>query len=87
MVADRTGVWHKIRQHRHPGFVDDYVNYYVCNGAVITAQFGDARADATTRRTLAATFPGRAIEQLNIDNLGNGGGGIHCVTQQQPRAR
>ncbi|MGN6167721.1 MAG: hypothetical protein ACTHQQ_06070 [Solirubrobacteraceae bacterium] len=22
--------------------------------------------------------------QLNIDHLGNSGGGIHCVTQQQP---
>jgi agmatine deiminase len=87
-VRKLTGpVWHKIRQHRHLGFVDDYVNYYVCNGAVITAQFGDAHADAANRHTLAATFPGRAIEQLNIDNLGNGGGGIHCVTQQQPRAR
>ena len=87
-VRKLTGpVWHQIRQHRDPGFVDDYVNYYVCNGAVITAQFGDAHADAAARQTLAVTFPGRAIEQLNIDNLGNGGGGIHCVTQQQPRAR
>ncbi len=87
-VRKLTGpVWRKIRQHRDPGFVDDYVNYYVCNGAVITAQFGDARADAAARQTLSATFPGRAIEQLNIDNLGTGGGGIHCVTQQQPRVR
>jgi agmatine deiminase len=87
-VRKLTGpVWRKIRQHRDSGFVDDYVNYYVCNGAVITAQFGDAHADAAARQTLAATFPGRTIEQLNIDNLGNGGGGIHCVTQQQPRVR
>jgi len=78
-------VWSKIRQHRDPEFVDDYVNYYVCNGAVITAQFGDAHADEAARETLAVTFPERAIEQLNIDNLGNGGGGIHCVTQQQPQ--
>ena len=85
-VRKLTGpIWHKIRQHRDPGFVDDYVNYYVCNGAVITAQFGDTHADAAARETLATTFPGRAIEQLNIDHLGNGGGGIHCVTQQQPR--
>jgi agmatine deiminase len=85
-VRKLTGpVWRKIRQHRDAGFVDDYVNYYVCNGAVIAAQFGDAHADGAARETLADTFPGRAIEQLNIDNLGNGGGGIHCVTQQQPR--
>jgi agmatine deiminase len=65
-------------------FVGSYANYYVCNGAVISAQFGDSNADGLAYDTLSALFPGRTIEQLNIDNLGNGGGGIHCVTQQQP---
>lgn len=77
-------IWREIRQHRNPGFVDSYVNYYVCNGAVLAAQFGDARGDAAAAATLARIFPGRVIEQLNIDNLGNGGGGVHCVTQPQP---
>lgn len=65
-------------------FLASYANYYVCNGAVIMGQFGDAKADAAAKATLAALFPGRAIEQLDIDHLGTGGGGIHCVTQQQP---
>ncbi|SEM51060.1 agmatine deiminase family protein [Streptacidiphilus jiangxiensis] len=65
-------------------FVDSYANYYVCNGAVISAQFGDSTADANARAVLQRTFPGRTIVQLNIDNLGNQGGGIHCVTQPQP---
>ena len=65
-------------------FVGSYANYYVCNNAVISAQFGDSNADGLAYDTLSALFPGRTIEQLNIDNLGNGGGGIHCVTQQQP---
>lgn len=65
-------------------FVGSYANYYVCNGAVISAQFGDSNADGLAYDTLSALFPGRTVEQLNIDNLGNGGGGIHCVTQQQP---
>ncbi|MDH6109327.1 agmatine deiminase [Kitasatospora sp. MAP12-15] len=67
-------------------FVDSYANYYVCNGAVISAQFGDSTADANAKAVLTALFPGRVIEQLNIDNLGNQGGGIHCVTQPQPAA-
>ncbi|MEY9892020.1 agmatine deiminase [Catenulispora sp. MAP5-51] len=67
-------------------FVGSYANYYVCNGAVISAQFGDGNADGLAYDTLSALFPGRTVEQLNIDNLGNGGGGIHCVTQQQPAA-
>jgi agmatine deiminase len=51
---------------------------------VISAQFGDTSADAQAKTTLQGMFPGRVVEQLNIDNLGAGGGGIHCVTQQQP---
>ncbi|MFD8756093.1 agmatine/peptidylarginine deiminase [Kitasatospora sp. NPDC059577] len=67
-----------------PNFVGSYANYYLCNNAVISAQFGDTRADSAARTALARLFPGRTVEQLNIDYLGAGGGGIHCVTQQQP---
>jgi agmatine deiminase len=35
-----------------PNFVAAYANYYVCNGAVISAQFGDTRADAAAKATL-----------------------------------
>ena len=62
-----------------------YINHYVCNGAVIMPQFGDAAADAAAKATLQGLFPGRAIEQLNIDGVAAGGGGIHCATQQEPR--
>lgn len=65
-------------------FVSSYVNYYVCNGAVIAPQFGDRRADAEAREILAALYPGREVVQLDIDALGASGGGIHCATQQQP---
>lgn len=69
-----------------PDFVASYVNYYVCNGAVISSQFGHSTADAAARLTLQRAFPGRVVVQLNTDGLGAGGGGIHCVTQQQPVA-
>ncbi|MFG2825096.1 agmatine/peptidylarginine deiminase [Kitasatospora sp. NPDC048365] len=77
--------YYKIRS-TSADFVAAYANYYVCNGAVIAAQFGDTSADSAARATLTRLFPGRVIEQLNIDYLGAGGGGIHCVTQQQPVA-
>ncbi|MFJ7269640.1 agmatine deiminase family protein [Streptomyces sp. NPDC099050] len=70
--------------HRRPR--RRHVNFYVCNGAVISSQFGHATADAAAELTLKWAFPGRTIEQLNTDSLGAGGGGIHCVTQQQPAA-
>lgn len=69
---------------RADDFVSSYVNYYVCNGAVIAAQFGDRGADAEAHEILTSLYPGRQIVQLNIDALGASGGGIHCATQQQP---
>jgi agmatine deiminase len=67
-------------------FVASYVNYYVCNGAVIAAEFGDAKTDAEAAATLRALYPDRELITLNIDAIGEVGGGIHCATQQQPLA-
>ena len=66
-------------------FVASYVNYYVCNGAVIGAEFGDVEADAEAVATLADLYPGREIVMLNVDTVGEVGGGIHCATHEQPR--
>ncbi len=71
---------------RGDDFLASYVNYYVCNEAVIGAQFGDDRTDEKARKTLAALYPGREVVLLDIDPLGEAGGGIHCATQQQPKA-
>ncbi len=67
-------------------FVSSYVNYYACNGAVISAEFGDPAADDRARSILASLYPGRKIVSLNVDAIGEAGGGIHCATQQQPAA-
>ncbi|WP_328941454.1 agmatine deiminase family protein [Streptomyces sp. NBC_00250] len=75
--------YYKIRS-TNEDFLASYANFYLCNGAVISAHFGDTRADQAAKATLARLYPDRVIEQLNIDRLGTGGGGIHCVTQQQP---
>ena len=69
-----------------PDFVASYVNYYVCNGAVIAAQFGDTVADGHAREMLQSLYPGRTVEMIEIDAIGESGGGIHCATQQHPRA-
>jgi agmatine deiminase len=66
-------------------FLATYMNYYVCNGAVIAPEFGDAAADAAAAAVLQRLFPNRTIVQVNIDALAAGGGGIHCATQQQPK--
>ena len=65
-------------------FAAGYIGFYVCNGAVIAQQFGDAKADAAARETLRKAFPGRQVLQLNVDRIAAGGGSIHCATQQEP---
>lgn len=66
-------------------FVASYVNYYVCNGAVIMAEFGDREADQIAAQTIGGLHPGREVITLNVDPVGETGGGIHCATREQPR--
>lgn len=65
-------------------FAAGYINFYVCNGAVIGPEFGDPDTDAAAKSTLERLFPGRQVVQINIDGIAAGGGGIHCTTQQEP---
>lgn len=65
-------------------FASGYIGYYVCNGAVIAQQFGDAKADLAAKRALQKAFPSRVIEQIAMDGIASGGGSIHCATQQEP---
>ncbi|MEM1333949.1 MAG: agmatine deiminase family protein, partial [Actinomycetota bacterium] len=69
-----------------PEFLASYVNYYVCNGAVLVPRFGDERADGAAADAIAEHHPGREVVALDIDPIAAGGGGIHCATQQQPTA-
>ena len=76
------------RPPRNPAWSDDfaasYVNFYVANGAVIMPRFGSRRSDAAARQTITRAFPDRQVISVRMDSLADGGGGIHCVTQQQP---
>jgi agmatine deiminase len=60
-----------------------YVNFYLANGGVIMPAFDD-HADAAARAVLADCFPDHAIEQVEAIDIVQGGGGIHCITQQEP---
>ncbi len=60
-----------------------YINHYVCNGAVICPSFDNPRDDAARER-LEDAYPGRDIRMLDARALFAMGGGIHCITQQQP---
>jgi agmatine deiminase len=60
-----------------------YINFYLCNGAVIVPMFEDA-ADAQAKKIIGQAFPGREVVALDATALLHGGGGIHCITLQQP---
>ena len=66
------------------GWVDySYINHYVCNGAVILCAFDDP-GDERAAAILADAYPDREIVLVDARPLFARGGGIHCITQQQP---
>ncbi|WP_345945303.1 agmatine/peptidylarginine deiminase [Streptomyces albus subsp. chlorinus] len=71
---------------RGKDFLGSYANYYIANDAVLIPRFGDRRADQQAAAVIGDLYPDREVVQLEIHTVAEGGGGIHCVTQQQPRA-
>lgn len=68
------------------GWVDySYINHYVANGAVVLCAFGDDHADERAAGILGQAYPGRTVELVDARDIFAFGGGIHCITQQQPR--
>jgi len=60
-----------------------YINHYVCNGAVILCSFDDPN-DEVVARIMADAYPGREIVLHDARSIFACGGGIHCITQQEP---
>ncbi len=67
------------------GYCRSYVNFYIANGAVIAPAYG-IEEDAAVLETLRRAYPGRSVEMIPLKDLFRGGGGIHCITQQEPAA-
>ncbi len=65
-------------------FCSSYLNFYIANDGIIMPKFGDKKADKAARQVVAAAFPDRRVVQLPINAIAEDGGGIHCITQQQP---
>lgn len=66
------------------GFVDySYVNHVLVNDGVIACSFDDPR-DADAVAILRDAYPGRDVVSVDALALFARGGGIHCITQQQP---
>jgi agmatine deiminase len=70
-------------QFNEDAFAAGYVGFYVANECVLMAQFGDAAADMAAFELIQELYPDRMVLQMTTDGLANGGGTIHCATQQQ----
>ncbi|WP_172382187.1 agmatine/peptidylarginine deiminase [Streptomyces sp. MNP-20] len=67
------------------GWVDySYINHYLCNDGVVLCGFDDPR-DELAAGIFRRLFPRRTVTLVDARTIFAGGGGIHCVTQQQPR--
>jgi agmatine deiminase len=68
-----------------------YVNYAPTNDLVLVPKFWKPgrsletwKRDNEARAILKELFPGREVVQVNAENVIRGGGGMNCITQQQP---
>lgn len=72
---------------RQPGdrMAASYINFYIGNSVVVMPLLDPAHDDEA-REVIQRLFPERRIIGVNAREILLGGGNIHCITQQQPRA-
>ncbi|MGC1183268.1 agmatine deiminase family protein [Legionella sp.] len=61
-----------------------YINFYLANMGVVIPAFGHADYDKLAYSLFVKLFPKHKITQIEALDIFAGGGGIHCITQQQP---
>ena len=64
-------------------FCRSYVNSYLVNGGVVIPSYGTP-TDDVVRDIFERVFPDRTVAQVAVAVIAEGGGGIHCITQQEP---
>ena len=65
--------------------IASYMNFLITNNAIILPQYGDEN-DALAVQQAQEMFPGYTIEPVMTTEVAYGGGNIHCITQQMPKA-
>ena len=60
-----------------------YINFYIINGAVLVPTFDDPH-DEQALEAFKQAFPQHEIIPIDALPIFRGGGGIHCITLQQP---
>ncbi len=60
-----------------------YVNFYEANGKVLMPSYNDPN-DNVAKNILQSIYPNKTVVLIDVRNLYEFGGMVHCVTQQQP---
>lgn len=60
-----------------------YCNYYIANTVILVPNYNDPNDDAANA-ILQSLYPNKTVIGIDVRNLYENGGMIHCVTQQQP---
>jgi agmatine deiminase len=62
-----------------------YTNFYIAQGGIVAPMFGEAN-DEVALGLLRGLFPNHQVVGVRSEYIGVGGGEIHCITQQIPKA-
>lgn len=77
----------RISRENGESVVVPYMNFYIVNGGLIVPVSGvDPEMDREALVRLEGLYPGREAVGVDAKVLALGGGGIHCITQQIPKA-
>ena len=61
-----------------------FMNYLVGNGFIIVGDSGDPVQNDYAQEKLQTYYPDRNVHFVDVSELWQNGGGIHCVTNDQP---
>jgi agmatine deiminase len=69
-----------------------YLNFLIANGVVLMAKYGEQSTDLSIKKrdeaaefVLKSVFPNKKIIGINAFSINLGGGGIHCITRNEPK--
>ena len=77
-----------IQQPKYKEFLNhrmalSYINFYIANGGIVLPIFNDPM-DEHAIKTITDVFHDKTVVTLDGTNIVEGGGCVHCITQQQP---
>ena len=65
-------------------YCSSFINFYIANGGIVCPTYG-TETDREAHVTIRQAFPDREVVPVEIGDIAIAGGGIHCITQQQPK--